>query len=75
VTLGDIDNLDRKPWCTGGFAALIVAGALLALRVKGALLIGIIVGTAVLVFHLVLQNYPETFNLTASFYCTHFYEI
>lgn len=47
VTLGDITNVTDNPGAVVALLALILTGVLLALKVKGALLIGILVGTAI----------------------------
>lgn len=55
VTLGDLTNATDNPGAIVALLALVVTGALLALRVKGALLIGILVGTVIGLFFGVTQ--------------------
>lgn len=47
VALGDITNISLNPSPVIAIISLLVAGTLLALRVKGALLIGILLGTVI----------------------------
>jgi AGZA family xanthine/uracil permease-like MFS transporter len=47
VTLGDLTNLTDNAGALVALLALVITGALLALRVKGALLIGILIGTMI----------------------------
>ena len=47
VTLGDLTNVTDNAGAIVALLALILTGVLLALKVKGALLIGILVGTAI----------------------------
>ncbi|MBW8323760.1 MAG: NCS2 family permease [Prolixibacteraceae bacterium] len=47
VTLGDLTNVTDNAGAVVALLALILTGVLLALRVKGALLIGILVGTVI----------------------------
>lgn len=63
VTLGDLTNATDNPGAIVALASLVVTGALLALRVKGALLIGILFGT-VMGFFFGVTKLPESFELT-----------
>lgn len=63
VTLGDLTNATDNPGAIVAILALVVTGALLALRVKGALLIGILVGTVIGFFFGVTQL-PATLEVT-----------
>lgn len=47
VTLGDLTDVTNNPGAIVALLALVITGALLALRVKGALLIGILIGTVI----------------------------
>jgi len=47
VTLGDLTDLQNNAGAIVALLALIITGALLALKVKGALLIGILIGTII----------------------------
>ncbi len=47
VTLGDLTNLTDNAGAPVALIALVITGVLLALKVKGALLIGILAGTAI----------------------------
>ena len=47
VTIGDLTDLQNNAGALVALLALIITGALLALKVKGALLIGILVGTII----------------------------
>ncbi len=63
VALGDVKNVAENPGALVALLGLIISGALLALRVKGALLIGII-ATAVIGIPFAVTKFPETFDLT-----------
>lgn len=63
VKLGHITNLAENPSPAIALVALVITGALLAMRVKGALLIGIGIG-AVLGIPFGITHLPETFDLT-----------
>lgn len=63
VTLGDLTNATDNPGAIVALISLVVTGALLALRVKGALLIGILVGTVIGFFFGVTQL-PATLEVT-----------
>ena len=62
VTLGDLTNATDNPGAIVAILALVVTGALLALRVKGALLIGILVGTVIGLF-LGVTQLPASFEV------------
>lgn len=61
VTLGDVTNLSENGGAMVALLTLVVTGVLLALRVKGALLIGILVGT-VIGFPLGIAQLPASFD-------------
>ncbi len=63
VTLGDLTNPTDNPGAIVALLALVVTAVLLALRVKGALLIGILVGT-VLGLPFGVTKLPESFDMT-----------
>lgn len=63
VTLGDLTNTTDNPGAIVALIALIVTGTLLALRVKGALLIGILVGT-IIGIPLGVTKLPSSLELT-----------
>lgn len=63
VALGDVTNLTDNAGAVVALLALILTGVLLALKVKGALLIGILAGTIIgLAFG--ITQLPTSFNLT-----------
>jgi AGZA family xanthine/uracil permease-like MFS transporter len=62
VTLGDVTNVTDNPGAVVALLALVLTGVLLALRVKGALLIGILAGTAIGLFFGVTQL-PASFEV------------
>jgi len=61
VTLGDVTNLSENGGAMVALLTLVITGVLLALRVKGALLIGILVGT-VIGFPLGIAQLPASFD-------------
>lgn len=61
VTLGDVTNLSENGGAMVALLTLVVTGVLLALRVKGALLIGILLGT-VIGFPLGIAQLPASFD-------------
>jgi len=63
VTLGDITNLTENGGAAVALVTLVITGVLLALRIKGALLLGIIVG-AVIGFPFGITHLPASFDLT-----------
>jgi adenine/guanine/hypoxanthine permease len=63
VTLGDLTNLTDNPGAPVALLALVVTGVLLALKVKGALLIGILVGTAI-GLPVGVTQFPSSLDLT-----------
>jgi AGZA family xanthine/uracil permease-like MFS transporter len=63
VTLGDMTDMTNNPGAIVALIALIITGALLALKVKGALLIGILIGT-VIGFPFGVTRLPESMELT-----------
>lgn len=62
VTLGDLTNATDNPGAIVALLSLVITGALLALRVKGALLIGILVGT-VIGFFFGVTKLPSTMEV------------
>jgi adenine/guanine/hypoxanthine permease len=63
VSLGNIMDFKASGAPFVALITIIITGALLALRVKGALLIGILIGT-ILGFPFGITNMPESFDLT-----------
>jgi len=63
VTLGDVTNLAENAGAVVALLALILTGVLLALKVKGALLYGILIG-AVIGIPLGITTLPSSFDLT-----------
>lgn len=63
VALGNIMNFEANGAPFVALITILITGALLAMRVKGALLIGILIGT-VLGFPFGLTHLPESFDLT-----------
>lgn len=63
VTLGDVTNLTENAGAAVALVTLVITGVLLALRVKGALLYGILIG-AVIGLPVGITHLPESFNLT-----------
>jgi AGZA family xanthine/uracil permease-like MFS transporter len=62
VTLGDITNITENGGAIVCLITLLITGVLLALRVKGALLFGILIG-AIVGFPFGISHLPESFNL------------
>jgi len=62
VSLGDITNVTENGGALVAIITLIITGVLLSLRVKGALLIGILVGT-VIGFPFGVSHLPESFDV------------
>jgi len=63
VTLGDITNIAENGGALVALITLIITGVLLALKVRGALLIGILVGTLI-GFPFGISHLPASFDLT-----------
>lgn len=63
VTLGDVTNITDNAGAVVALLALVLTGVLLALKVKGALLIGILAGTVIGLAFGVTQL-PTSFDLT-----------
>ncbi|MDO9614479.1 MAG: NCS2 family permease [Bacteroidota bacterium] len=63
VALGDVTNLTDNAGAVVALLALVLTGVLLALKVKGALLIGILAGTVIGLAFGVTQ-FPTSFDLT-----------
>jgi AGZA family xanthine/uracil permease-like MFS transporter len=63
VTLGDVTDLTNNAGAVVALLALVLTGVLLALKVKGALLIGILAGTVIGLAFGVTQL-PTSFDLT-----------
>lgn len=63
VALGDVTNLTENAGAVVALLALVLTGVLLALKVKGALLIGILAGTVIGLAFGVTQL-PTSFDLT-----------
>lgn len=63
VTLGDITNLTENGGAAVALVTLVITGVLLALRIKGALLLGIIIG-AIIGFPFGITHLPASFDLT-----------
>ncbi|MCF6332376.1 MAG: NCS2 family permease [Draconibacterium sp.] len=63
VSLGDITNVTENGGAVVALITLVITGVLLALRVKGALLLGILIG-AVIGFPIGISHLPANFDLT-----------
>ena len=63
VTLGDVTNIAENGGAAVALVTLLLTGVLLALKVKGALLFGILIG-AVLGLPLGITTLPSSFDLT-----------
>ncbi len=63
VTLGDLTDFTGNGGAMVALITLVITGVLLATKVKGALLIGILVGT-VIGFPFGVSHLPESFDLT-----------
>ncbi len=63
VTLGDVTNLAENGGAAVALVALVITGVLLALRVKGALLYGILIG-ALIGLPIGITSLPSSFDLT-----------
>lgn len=63
VTLGDVTNLTENAGAAVALVTLVFTGVLLALKVKGALLYGILIG-AVIGLPVGITHLPESFNIT-----------
>ncbi len=63
VTLGDVTNIAENGGAAVALIALVITGVLLALRVKGALLYGILIG-AVIGLPIGVTTLPASFDLT-----------
>lgn len=63
VTLGDVTNIAENGGALLALLTLVLTGVLLALRVKGALLYGILIG-AVIGIPVGITHLPESFDLT-----------
>jgi AGZA family xanthine/uracil permease-like MFS transporter len=63
VTLGDVTNLTENAGAAVALVTLVITGVLLALKVKGALLYGILIG-AVIGLPVGITHLPESFNIT-----------
>lgn len=63
VTLGDLTDFTGNGGAMVALITLVITGVLLATRVKGALLIGILVGT-IIGFPFGVSHLPESFDLT-----------
>jgi AGZA family xanthine/uracil permease-like MFS transporter len=63
VTLGDVTNITENGGAAVALITLIITGVLLALRVKGALLYGILIG-AVIGLPIGITTLPSSFDLT-----------
>lgn len=63
VTLGDITNLTENGGAAVALVTLVITGVLLALRIKGALLLGIVIG-AIIGFPFGITHLPASFDLT-----------
>lgn len=63
VTLGDVTNLTENAGAAVALITLVITGVLLALKVKGALLYGILIG-AVIGLPVGITHLPESFDLT-----------
>ncbi|HSH19703.1 MAG TPA: NCS2 family permease, partial [Draconibacterium sp.] len=63
VTLGDVTNLAENGGAAVALVTLVITGVLLALRVKGALLYGILIG-AVIGLPIGITSLPTSFDFT-----------
>ena len=63
VTLGDVTNITENGGAAVALITLVITGVLLALRVKGALLYGILIG-AVIGLPIGVTTLPASFDLT-----------
>lgn len=63
VTLGDLTDITNNAGAVVALLAVVITGALLALRVRGALLIGILAGTVIGMFFGV-TTLPQSFDFT-----------
>ncbi|HPE78320.1 MAG TPA: NCS2 family permease [Draconibacterium sp.] len=63
VTLGDVTNITENGGAAVALITLVITGVLLALRVKGALLYGILIG-AVIGLPIGITTLPSSFELT-----------
>jgi len=63
VTLGDITNLTENAGAAVALVTLVITGVLLALKVKGALLYGILIG-AIIGLPAGVSHLPSNFDLT-----------
>lgn len=63
VTLGDVTNLTENGGAAVALISLVITGVLLALKVKGALLYGILIG-AVIGLPVGITTLPASFDLT-----------
>jgi len=63
VTLGDVTNLAENGGAAVALVALVITGVLLAMKVKGALLYGILIGAAI-GLPLGITQLPSSFDLT-----------
>jgi len=63
VTLGDITNIAENGGALVALITLVISGVLLALKVRGALLIGILIGTLI-GFPFGISHLPASFELT-----------
>lgn len=63
VTLGDITNLTENAGAAVALLTLVITGVLLAMKVKGALLYGILIG-AVIGIPVGITHLPDSFDLT-----------
>ncbi len=63
VTLGDVTNLSENGGAAVALITLVITGVMLALRIKGALLYGILIG-AIIGLPLEITKLPSNFDLT-----------
>jgi AGZA family xanthine/uracil permease-like MFS transporter len=63
VTLGDVTNLTENAGAAVALITLVITGVLLALKVKGALLYGILIG-AIIGLPVGVSHLPSSFDLT-----------
>jgi AGZA family xanthine/uracil permease-like MFS transporter len=63
VTLGDVTNLTENAGAAVALVTLVLTGVLLALKVKGALLFGILIG-AIIGLPVGVSHLPTSFDLT-----------
>jgi AGZA family xanthine/uracil permease-like MFS transporter len=63
VTLGDVTNLSENGGAVVALITLVITGVMLALRIKGALLYGILIG-AIIGLPLEITKLPSNFDLT-----------